>query len=49
MVGNDRQRVLELCRLVATEPDPKKLGHVIAELARVLEEAEVEAGPEPAG
>jgi hypothetical protein len=49
MREKDRHRVLELCKLVATEPDPRKLGHLIAELARVLEETDSkpEAGPDP--
>ena len=49
MVGKDRQRVLEVCRLVATEIDPKKLAYLIAELARVMQETEVEDSPEPVG
>ena len=47
MREKDRHRVLELCKLVATEPDPRKLGHLIAELARVLEHSKPETGPDP--
>jgi hypothetical protein len=37
MAGNDRQKALELYKLVATEQDPKKRGDLIAELSRLLQ------------
>jgi hypothetical protein len=49
VTAKDTQKVLELCRLVATKLDPKKLVYLIAELARVMQETEVEDSPEPMG
>jgi len=38
MIGQNKQRWLELCEQVAVEQDPKKLTNLVTEIYRLLDE-----------
>jgi hypothetical protein len=46
-MADNREKIMELCRLITTEPDPKKLGELMTELASVLDDLKLEAADGP--
>jgi hypothetical protein len=49
MVGDEKERWMELCRLAAEEQDPAKLMALVAEINRILEAKEQHLKEDPTG